>query len=101
LSLLAWRAVYSGGVDWVQVVFWVLFPDLVAFTGIGLSSKRREWPPWGSNLYNLFHTTLLWGACFLLSWAAFGAPYWPLLGWLGHITADRAMGYALRTRPQG
>ena len=54
LAFLAWRALDAGGMDWLQVAFWALFPDLVAFTGIGLSSRRREWPPWGSNLYNLF-----------------------------------------------
>jgi hypothetical protein len=100
-GFLTWRAVYSGGVDWFQVAFWVLFPDIVAFTGIGMSSRRKEWPSWGSHLYNLFHTILLWEVCFLVSWVAFGAPYWPLLGWLGHITLDRAVGYALRARPRG
>ena len=100
-AFLAWRTFSPGGVDWLQVAFWVIFPDLVAFAGIGLSAKRREWPRWGSSLYNLFHTILLWEACFLLSWAVFGAPYLPLLGWLGHIAVDRALGYALRARPPG
>jgi len=100
VAFLAWRTIFVG-LDWFQVAFWAILPDLVAFAGIALSSRRREWPSWGSNLYNLFHTILLWEACFLAAWAAFGAPYWPILGWLGHISVDRAMGYALRARPYG
>jgi len=93
---LLWRSLYVGGVDWLQVIFWVAFPDLVSFLAIGLSSKRREWPSWGSSVYNSFHTILVWGAAFAASWVASGAIYWPLFGWLGHITVDRASGYALR-----
>ena len=100
LASLVWKSVYSGGVDWLQVAFWAVFPDLVAFVGIGLSSKRIEWPSWGSNLYNLFHTILLWGACFAVCWVVLGAVYWPLIGWLGHIAIDRAAGYALRAPPK-
>jgi len=100
IAFLIWRTIYVE-VDWLQVAFWVIFPDLVAFAGIGLSSRRRKWPSWGSTLYNLFHTILLWEGCFLGAWAAFGTPYWPLLGWLGHISIDRAVGYTLRVRPQG
>jgi len=93
---LLWRSLYVGGVDWLQVIFWVAFPDLVSFLAIGLSSKRREWPSWGPSVYNSFHTILVWGAAFAASWVASGAIYWPLFGWLGHITVDRASGYALR-----
>jgi len=95
---LAWRAVSLGGVDWIQLGFWVIFPDLLAFSGIALSSKRREWPSWGPDLYNSSHTILLWGVVFAASWFALGTIYWPLFGWLGHITLDRAVGYALRDR---
>jgi len=95
---LAWRAVNLGGVDWIQLGFWVIFPDLLAFSGIALSPKRREWPSWGPDLYNSSHTILLWGVVFAASWFALGTIYWPLFGWLGHITLDRAVGYALRDR---
>jgi hypothetical protein len=98
---LAWRAVNLGGVDWLQLGFWVIFPDLLAFSGIALSTKRREWPSWGPNLYNSFHTVLLWGIVFAASWFALGTIYWPLFGWLGHITVDRAVGYALRDSTKG
>jgi len=98
---LVCREVRLGGVNWLQVAFWVILPDLVPFLGIGLSSKRREWPSWGSGLYNLFHTVLLWGAAFAACWVATGLVYLPLLGWLGHITVDRASGYALRARATG
>ena len=80
-----------------MTIFWVLFPDIVAFVPIGLSSRRREWPPWGSYLYDVFHSALVWGLAFAVAWLALGTLYLPLLGWLGHITADRALGYGLRS----
>ncbi len=97
LGYLFYRSFYLGGVDWPSTVFWAIFPDLVAFIPIGLSPKRREWPPWGSYLYNVFHTVLAWGLAFALLWFALGTPYWPILGWVGHITTDRAVGYGLRS----
>lgn len=99
LGYLLWRSFHGGGVDWLQVAFWVVFPDLASFLPIGLSSKRREWPSWGSIVYDSFHTILLWGAAFAASWVIFGVVYWPLLGWLGHILTDRAVGYGLRVNP--
>jgi hypothetical protein len=96
LAYLLYRWLYLGGLDWPSTVFWILFPDLLAFIPIGLSSKRREWPRWGSYLYNLTHTILMWGLAFAVLSLVFGAPYLPLLGWLGHITGDRAVGYGLR-----
>ena len=102
VGYLVWRSVYLGGIDWLQVIFWVILPDLIAFIPIGASSKRREWPSWGPNLYNLSHNILVWGAAFAGSSALLGVVYWPILGWLGHIAADRAFGYGLRanTRPR-
>jgi hypothetical protein len=96
LTYLIYRWLYLGGLDWASTVFWILFPDLVAFIPIGLSSRRKEWPSWGSYLYNAFHTLLVWGLALALSWFVFGTTYWPIFGWLGHITADRAVGYGLR-----
>ncbi len=52
----------------------------------------------GPSLYNVFHTFFVWAPVFGL-WALFaGAIPWPLLGWAGHISADRALGYYLRAR---
>jgi hypothetical protein len=96
LVYLFYRWLYLGGLNWPSTIFWVVFPDLVAFIPIGLSSKRREWPQWGSYLYNVSHTVLTWGLAFAVLSFALGAPYWPILGWLGHVTADRAVGYGLR-----
>jgi hypothetical protein len=83
-------------VDWLQVVFWVIFPDLAAFIPIAASSERRQWPSWGASLYNVFHTAVVWVAVFALAWLAMGSIYLPLLGWLLHITTDRTAGYYLR-----
>jgi Domain of unknown function (DUF4260) len=96
LAYLVYRWLYLGGVDWPSTIIWVLFPDLVAFVPIGLSSKRREWPRWGSYLYNVSHTFLTWALVFAVLSLALASPYWPILGWLGHISADRAVGYGLR-----
>ena len=98
LAYLIFRWLHQGGLDWPQTVFWMVFPDLFAFVPIGLSSKRKDWPRWGSYVYNLSHTILVWGVAFVLSSFVLGTVYWPVLGWLGHITADRAVGYGLRSR---
>jgi|SRR5450759_576941 hypothetical protein len=97
LAYLVYRWLYLGGLDWASTVFWIVFPDLSAFIPIGLSSKRKEWPAWGSYLYNISHTVLAWGLASVAVWFVLGTPYWPILGWLGHITADRAVGYGLRS----
>jgi len=97
LAFLIFRWLRLGGLDWPATVLWILFPDLVAFIPIGLSSKRREWPAWGSYLYNTFHSAIVWGVVFGAFWPAYGTAYWPILGWLGHISADRAVGYGLRS----
>ncbi len=97
LVYLIYRWLYLGGLDWASTVFWIFFPDIVAFIPIGLSSRSREWPAWGSYMYNTFHTVLSWGLAFAVLWLVFGAAYWPIFGWLGHIAADRAVGYGLRS----
>ena len=96
IGYLIWRSLYLGGLDWLQTIFWAVLPDLAAFIPIGASSKRRDWPGWGAGLYNLFHNVLLWGLGFAGSWVFLTGVYWPIFGWLAHITADRAFGYGLR-----
>jgi hypothetical protein len=99
IGYLIWRGMFIGGVDVLQTFFWILFPDLVSFVPIGLSSKQREWPLWGAYLYDIGHNMIGWGVVFVVFWFAFGVPSWPLFGWLGHITVDRAIGYGLRELP--
>ena len=78
-------------------VFWMVWPDLVAFVPIGFASRgAREWPSWGPTVYNATHSLLVWGAVFVAWSALAGTIVWPLLGWAGHITADRTFGYYLR-----
>jgi uncharacterized protein DUF4260 len=98
LVYLVYRWFYLGGLDLASTVFWIVFPDLVAFIPIGLSSRRKEWPAWGGYLYNIAHTVLVWGLAFAVLWFLLGTPYLPFFGWLGHITADRAVGYGLRSK---
>ncbi len=96
VSYLVWRTFYGGGVDWLPLAFWAVFPDLAAFIPMAASPERRQWPSWGASLYNVFHTVVIWGAVFAAAWLAAGSVYLPLLGWLLHITTDRAVGYYLR-----
>lgn len=100
IGYLVWRGLFVGGVDVFQTIFWVLFPDLVSFIPVGLSSKRREWPLWGVYLYDAVHNVIAWGLVFALFWFTFRIPSWPLFGWLGHITVDRTVGYGLRKVPE-
>ena len=101
LAFLVWRYLYApGGVDAIEVVFWVIFPDLAAFIPIGIASKKGAWPAWGAYVYNFFHTILVCVAVFAILWVILKTPHWELLGWLGHISTDRAVGYGLReTKP--
>lgn len=100
IGYLAWWSLRFGGIEWLYIVFWFVFPDLASFVPMGLSSERRQWPSWGASLYNIFHTILVWVVVFAGAWILFGAAYWPLLGWLGHITIDRTAGYGLRASRQ-
>ena len=83
---------------WIAFVFWIIFPDLAAFIPIGLASRNRQWPSWGSRLYNTVHTVVVWALVFGMTWLLFQSPNWPMMAWLGHIWADRAVGYYLRAR---
>ena len=99
IAYLLWGTPHLSTLDWLQLVFWFLFPDLASFIPIGLSQNRRNWPSWGASLYDVFHTILVWGAVFVATWLASGVIYWPLAGWILHITVDRTSGYGLRARP--
>ncbi len=85
--------------DQLGVLFWVLLvgPDigLIIAPAFGPMPGGGRLPPRAAPVYNAFHTytipVLLWiGA----SAASIGP--WPLLGWLIHISADRALGFGLR-----
>jgi hypothetical protein len=97
LAFLVWRYLYAGGgINILEIVFWAIFPDLAAFIPIGVASKKGVWPAWGASLYDFFHTILVWTAIFAVTWIILKTPHWELLGWLGHISTDRAVGYGLR-----
>ena len=86
----------------LATVFWIIFPDLASFIPIGLAMRGpKEWPPLGTPLYNFFHTFLVWIPVFALWSTLSGGVQWPLLGWAGHITADRFVGYYLRAASRG
>jgi hypothetical protein len=97
LIILGWRYTQSPSIVFVlEIIFWAIFPDLAAFIPIGLSSDKRAWPSWGAFVYNFFHTILIWALVFGVTFLIFKTPRWELLGWLGHITVDRSVGYGLR-----
>jgi len=95
--LFYWRLFVVKDLNLLVTVFWVVFPDLGSFIPIGLAVRGgKKWPRWGHRLYNFFHTFLVWIPVFAIWSIMSGAVQWPLLGWAGHITADRSVGFYLR-----
>lgn len=96
-AVLAFVA-YARG-DQLGVAFWVLLlaPDigLVLAPVLGRMPGRGAIPPRAVPIYNIAHTFTVPVVLWLASLAAGIAP-WPLLGWLIHISADRALGFGLR-----
>ena len=97
-------ALVLAGVAWLRFgelgsAFWVFLvaPDigLVVAPLFGPMPGRGAIPPRAVPIYNLGHTytipLLVWVAVLFTSLAP-----WPLLGWLIHISADRALGFGLR-----
>jgi hypothetical protein len=82
--------------------FWIFLvaPDvfgLVPAAMLGRAPARGHLPPRGVALYNAWHTysvPLVLGSA--SGFLPIGANPWPLLGWLIHISADRALGFGLR-----
>ncbi len=97
-------ALVIAGLAWLHggelgPAFWVLLvaPDigLVMAPALGRMPGRGAIPPRAVPIYNLGHTytipVLVW-----LALAFTDIAPWPLLGWLIHISADRALGFGLR-----
>ena len=99
--LFGWRWLILDALPWTSlalVAFWAIWPDLAAFVPIGIASRgSRDWPSWGPVLYNSLHNLLFWGAVFVVWSYLTGQIAWPLFAWAGHITADRAVGFYLRS----
>jgi hypothetical protein len=94
LAAVAWlRGGELGSAFWVFLVA----PDigLVVAPLLGRMPGRGAIPPRAVPFYNLGHTYTIP----IVVWVALAftdiAP-WPLLGWLLHISADRALGFGLR-----
>lgn len=101
VALFYWRWATVGDLNVALTVFWLVWPDLLPFVpivAVALARGSREWPPWGPALYNLTHTFLVWLGVFLIWSFLVGGIEWPLLGWAGHVAADRAFGFYLRAR---
>ena len=85
--------------DQLGVLFWVLLvgPDigLVTAPAFGPMPGRGRLPPRAVPVYNFFHTFTIPVLLSMGAWVGGLAP-WPLLGWLVHISADRALGFGLR-----
>jgi hypothetical protein len=100
MILFYWRFLVVRDLNIFTTLFWIVWPDLASFVPISFASRgSKAWPKWGPSLYNFFHTLLV-AIPVLAVWSwIFGTFQWPLLGWIGHITLDRAVGYYLRARP--
>lgn len=100
LLLVGWRLAVLHALGPTEAglsIFWFVWPDLVAFVPIGIAARSdRSWPRWGAAVYNVPHSLLTWAAVFGVWSALAHSVVWPLLGWAGHITMDRAVGYQLR-----
>jgi hypothetical protein len=97
VALFYWRLFIAKDLNLPITIFWLAWPDLGSFIPIGLAARNsKDWPHWGPCLYNLLHTFLVWIPVFAISSILLGSLPWPLLGWAGHITADRSVGYYLR-----
>src|SRR5437879_10048795 len=91
IVLFYWRLFVVKDLNLLSTVFWIIFPDLASFIPIGLAVHgTKEWPNWGSGLSNFFPTFLVCIPVFAIWSVLSGAIQWPLLGWVGHITADRS-----------
>ncbi|GEM_PF-362471 len=78
--------------------FWAAFPDLLAFTLLGISIAWTA--VFGTNpfdglrtllpisLYPLGHSLVPWAVAFGVVWLIQKRPTWELLGWLSHILID-------------
>jgi hypothetical protein len=84
--------------------FWLVAPDLFGLVPaflFGAAPAKGHLPPRAVWLYNLWHNftlpAVVWTALLLL----FAGDPWPLLGWLLHIAADRALGFGLRGEDGG
>ena len=97
LILFYWRLFLVRDLNVYLTIFWIIWPDLGSFIPIGLATRDGStWPRWASSLYNFLHTLLV-AVPVLAVWSFItGAVQWSLLGWVGHITMDRAVGYYLR-----
>ena len=102
IVLFYWRLIVVKDLNLLTTAFWIIFPDLASFIPIGVAmGGAKEWARWGPPLYNFFHTFLVWIPVFAIWSILSGAVQWPLLGWAGHITADRSVGYYLRANSKG
>jgi hypothetical protein len=97
LGVLIWRALIVKDLNIFQTIFFAIMPDLV-FIPIIIKMKRRNWPSWGSSLYNIFHNWGLFVVLLILFWFVLGEFPWPILGLALHITLDRIFGYNLRSK---
>jgi hypothetical protein len=101
MILFYWRLFVVRDLNVFLTVFWIAWPDIGSFIPIGLAARgRKDWPRWGSTLYNVLHTFLAAIPVFAIWSLLTGSIQWPLLGWFGHITMDRTVGYYLRAGPK-
>ena len=85
--------------DGLGILFWVFLigPDLGLIVAplLGPMPGGGRLPPRAVPIYNAFHTVTVPVLLWVIALAAGIAP-WPLVGWLIHICADRALGFGLR-----
>jgi hypothetical protein len=90
IGYLVWS--YHSGIEWRNLailVFIAAFPDIAAFIPIGIGTSKNSdkgaWPKWGADIYNLFHTILLWALVFGSVWLLLRTPFCHC--WDGYFTS--------------
>jgi hypothetical protein len=102
--ILIGAAIWQKGQITAWFWFWLVAPDLFGLVPaflFGAPPAKGSLPPRAVWLYNFWHNftlpAVLWIALLLL----FSENPWPLLGWLLHVAADRALGFGLRGEDGG
>lgn len=96
LATLHWFYLH-GQLDLPQAVFFALLPD-IAFIPMLPYMKGGKWPDWGVWLYNFTHSFIVFGLAFMFFFTTDSALPIALLAYALHLSADRALGLALRAK---
>lgn len=104
-AVLIFAAVRAGGVGTWQFWVFLLAPDIALLVGAGRGLEKGQLHPRAVPLYNAVHrllgpTAVAFAALSAGAYLRAVTTVWLIAAcaWAGHICADRALGFHLRTR---